>query len=157
MKAYLLYRDRDFNMHREAEWNEPALVQDLELNTLYQTMAQGDAFLYDVIKRVVPVGSAILDEIAYRQTILNDCIIHEATVRQLYAIAIEAIETERKSYYSFFSSSASSVLCGAREMIQQFVGVLKTLRTVADSQTGQYQSEGFAQFFAMIQRELTHE
>ncbi|MFM0210524.1 DNA mismatch repair protein MutS [Paraburkholderia sediminicola] len=157
MKAYLLYRDHDFNMHREAQWNEPALVQDLELNTLYQTMAQGDAFLYDVIKRVVPVSSVILDEIAYRQSILNDCIIHEATVRQLYAIAIEAIETERKSYYSFFSSSASSVLYGAREMIQQFVGVLKTLRTVADSQAGQFQSEGFAQFFSMIQLELTNE
>ncbi|SDF77410.1 MutS domain V [Paraburkholderia phenazinium] len=157
MKAYLLYRDRDFNMRREAEWNEPALVQDLELNTLYQTMAQGDPFLYDVIRRVVPVSSVILDEIIWRQTILDDCIIHEATVRQLYAIAIEAIETERKSYYSFFSSSASSVLYGAREMIQQFVGVLKTLRTVADSQAGQFQSEGFAQFFAMIQRELTDE
>ncbi|CAG4886833.1 MutS-related protein [Paraburkholderia saeva] len=157
MKAYLLYRDRDFNMHREAEWNEPALVQDLGLNTLYQTMAQGDAFLYDVIKRVVPVSSVILDEITYRQTILNDCIIHETTVRQLYAIAIEAIETERKSYYSFFSASASSVLYGAREMIQQFVDVLKALRAVADSQAGQFQSEGFAQFFSMIQRELTDE
>jgi adenosyl cobinamide kinase/adenosyl cobinamide phosphate guanylyltransferase len=157
MKAYLLYRDRDFNMHREAEWNEPALVQDLELNTLYQTMAQGDAFLYDVIKRVVLVSSVDLSDIAYRQAILNDCIHHETTVRRLYAIAIEAIETERKSYYSFFASSASSVLYGAREMIQQFVGVLKTLRTVADSQAGPFQSEGFAQFFSMIQRELTDE
>lgn len=157
MKAYLLYRDRDFNMHREAEWNEPTLVQDLELNTLYQTMAQGDAFLYGVIKRVVPVSSVILNEITYRQRILNDCIVHETAVRQLYALAIEAIETERKSYYGFFSSSASSVLYGAREMILQFVGVLKTLRTLADLQAGRFQSEGFTQFFSMIQRELTDE
>ena len=157
MKAYLLYRDRDFSMHREAEWDEPALVQDLELNTLYQAMAQGDAFLFDVVKRVVPVSCIELDEITYRQAILNDCINHETTVRQLYAIAFEAIETERKSYYSFFSSSASSVLYGAREMIQQFVVVLRTLRTVADAQAGQFQSEGFAQFFSMIQHELTDE
>jgi len=66
MKAYLLYRDRDLDMCQEAVWNEPALVQDLGLNTLYQAMAQGDAFVYDVTKRVVPASSINLDEISYR-------------------------------------------------------------------------------------------
>jgi len=157
MKAYLLYRDRDLDMCQEAVWNEAALVQDLELNALYQAMAQGDAFIYDVIKRVVPVSLINLNEITYRQAILSDCIIFEAVVRQLYAIAIEGIETKRKGYYGVFSGSPSSVLHGARDLIQQFVGVLKKLRDVADTQAAQFQSEGFAQFFSMIRRELTDE
>jgi len=78
-------------------------------------------------------------------------------VRQIYAIAIEGIETKRKCYYGVFSGSPSSVLHGARDLIQQFVGVLKKLRDVADTQAEQFQSEGFAQFFSMIQRELTDE
>lgn len=157
MKAYLLYRDRDQDMCQEAVWNEAALVQDLELNALYQAMAQGDTFVYDVIKRVVPASSIDLNEIAYRQAVLSDCILFEAAVRQLYAIAIEGIETKRKCYYGVFSGSPSSVLHGARDLIQQFVGVLKKLRDVADTQAAQFQSEGFAQFFSMIQRELTDE
>ena len=157
MKAYLLYRDRDLDMCQEAVWNEPALVQDLGLNTLYQAMAQGDAFVYDVTKRVVPASSINLDEISYRQAILSDCIIVEAVVRQIYSIAIEGIETKRKCYYGVFSGSPSSVLHGARDLIQQFVGVLKKLRDVADTQAEQFQSEGFAQFFSMIRRELTDE
>jgi DNA mismatch repair ATPase MutS len=157
MKAYLLYRDHDLDMLHEAVWNEHALVQDLELDTLYQAMALGDAFLYGVIKRVVLMTSVNLDEIAYRQAILRDCISYETVVRELYAIAIEAIETKRNSYYGVFSVSASSVLQGARELIQKFIGVLKKLRNVADMRAGQFQSEGFAQFFSMIQRELTDE
>ena len=78
-------------------------------------------------------------------------------MRQIYAIAIEGIETKRKCYYGVFSGSPSSVLHGARDLIQQFVGVLKKLRDVADTQAEQFQSEGFAQFFSMIQRELTDE
>lgn len=50
MKAYLLYRDRDLDMSQDAAWNEEELVQDLELNTLYQAMAQGDAFVYDLTR-----------------------------------------------------------------------------------------------------------
>jgi MutS domain V len=157
MKAYLLYQERDLDMCQEAVWNEAELVQDLELNTLYQAMAQGDAFVYDVTKRVVPASSIKLDEIIYRQAVLSDCIFFEAVVRQIYAIAIEGIETKRKCYYGVFSGSPSSVLHGARDLIQQFVGVLKKLRDVADTQAAQFQSEGFDQFFSMIQRELTDE
>jgi len=154
MKAHLLYKDRDFNLHCERGWNEEALVRDLGLNTLYQSMASGDAFILEVVKGVVVVSSVEPDEIAWRQVILNDCIINEAVVRQLYAIALEAIEIEKKSYYSFFTASPSSVLHGSRELIQQFVGVLKKLRNLIDLQAANFQSEGFVQFFSMIEREL---
>ena len=154
MKAYLLYKDRDFSLHREPGWNEEALVQDLGLNTLYQSMAHGDAFILEVVKRVVVVSSVEPDEIAWRQAMLSDCILNEDVIRQLYAIALEAIETERKSYYSFFTASPGSVLHGSRKLIQQFIGVLKNLRNLADLQAANFQSEGFAQFFSMSQREF---
>lgn len=155
MKAYLLHCNRDFNMRRASVWNEATLMQDLALETLYRAMAQDDAFLYEVAKQVVPVSSTELDEIRYRQAVLADCIAHEDAVRQLYAIAMEALETERHTFHSIFASSPAMVLHGARELVQAFLGVLHRLRAAADAGAGSFRSEGFRRFFAMIDHELT--
>jgi hypothetical protein len=135
MKAYLLYKDRDFNLHREPGWNEEALVQDLGLNTLYRAMAHGDAFILEVVRRVVVVSSIEPHEIDYRQAILKDSILNEAVIRQLYAIAVEAIETERKNYYSFFTASPSSVLHGVafRERLRWHLYPLQARRRCVDA------------------------
>jgi hypothetical protein len=46
MKAFLMYKDRDFDLKRKLPSNEQALIQDLELNTLFNAMAQGDTFCW---------------------------------------------------------------------------------------------------------------
>jgi hypothetical protein len=75
MKAFLMYRDRDFDagqllwrkeraaLSRRADggailqtllpWNEDALTQDLGLDVLCNAMAAGDEFLFDVAKLAV--------------------------------------------------------------------------------------------------------
>ena len=45
MKAFLLYQDHDFDLQQKLPPNEQALIQDLELNTLFNAMALGDKFL----------------------------------------------------------------------------------------------------------------
>jgi len=45
MKAYLMYRDEDFQLGGDLPWGSDMLIADLELETLFATMAQGDAFL----------------------------------------------------------------------------------------------------------------
>ncbi|CAB3793642.1 DNA mismatch repair protein MutS [Paraburkholderia caffeinitolerans] len=157
MKAYLLHDASDFPWRRDEYWNERTLNQDLELNTLYRAMASGDEYLYDTVRKVVPVGLSDVDEILYRQTVLKDCIEHEPVVRQLYAIAVEALEVERKSFYWAMSASASSVLHSARDLVQAMLGVLGKLRRVADDNVGQFQSAGFCRFYAMVNEELTDE
>ena len=39
MKAFLMYRDRDFDLQEEFPPQEQALMQDLELSTLLDAMA----------------------------------------------------------------------------------------------------------------------
>ena len=53
MKAFLMYRDHDFDLKRKLPSNEQALTQDLELNTLFNAMALGDPFLFEVAKYAV--------------------------------------------------------------------------------------------------------
>lgn len=157
MKAWLLYRCRDFDMRRAPLWNEAALTQDLALETFYHAMAQGDAFLYEVAKQVVPVSSNKIDVIRYRQAVLADCVANEEGVRQLYAIAAEALETERHTFHSIFASSPGMVLHGARELVQGLLGVLHKLRAAADAHAGSFRSESFGRLFVTIEHELTDE
>jgi len=53
MKAFLMYRDRDFDPKVELPANEPFLTQDLELNTLFYAMGRGDKFLYEISRKAV--------------------------------------------------------------------------------------------------------
>ncbi|MGA9778307.1 MAG: MutS-related protein [Limisphaerales bacterium] len=182
MKAHLLYRDRDFDLQQKLPANEPALTQDLELNTLFRAMAGGDEFLFHVAKRTVLSGlENDLATILYRQAILKDCLRNEAAVREIYDIAVEAIETKRTHWLGVFSRYPSGILYEAVKLLQMLMGVLAKLKRVADEagrarsplsavnaegQTSiserrarsdapyQFESEGFKTFFEMLKAEL---
>ncbi len=83
MKAFLMYPDRDLDLEQPLPVNEQALTQDLELDTLFQVMAQGDKFIFDVVRRVVLTGTDDLGVICYRQEILQDCLANAAVVRAI--------------------------------------------------------------------------
>lgn len=153
MKAYLMHRDRDFDLERALPPQAVELTQDLALDTLFDAMALGDAFLRDVARKAVLSSLTDPSEIVYRQQVLGDCEAQPAIVRKMYAIAVEAIERERKIYRSFFQYP-DSVLHRSIEVLEVFVGLLKQLRSLADVHAEQFESEGFVRFFAMLREEL---
>ena len=158
MKAFLMFRDRDFDLECRLPWNEQSLTQDLELETLFHAMALGDKFLFDVAKKAVLSGlDNDLSTILYRQDILRDCLKNPSIVRDMYGIAVSAIEGERKHYWGFSSRYPSSILHGAVDVLQVFVDVLKRLRSVADEHADKFGSEGFTTLFAMLKKELSDE
>ncbi|MHB9842038.1 MutS-related protein [Paraburkholderia terrae] len=157
MKAYLMYPDQDFHLSGELPWGSDTLIADLELKTLFSTMAQGDAFLFDVVRKGVMGSLHDPAQILFRQDVLRDCVANATTVRSLYGIAVEAIEIEKKSYYSIFTKYPAAILSGARSLMETFIAVLVKLRAVADQTSGRFHSEGFTRFFAMIQQELSDE
>ena len=91
MKAFLMYRDRDFDpqqllLQREKEfgyraanpalrleqvlpWNAGALAQDLGLDILFNAMARKDNFLLEVAKVAILSGVMDRETILYRQRI----------------------------------------------------------------------------------------
>jgi hypothetical protein len=156
MKALLMFRDRDFDAKCALPWNEQALRQDLELDTLFGGMARGDKFLFDVAAAAVLRGlENDLDTILYRQNILWDCLRNPAVAKAIYDVAVAAIEGEKGSYWSFFGSKyPGGILHRAIESLQMFVSMLKQLKGIADEHAGKFESKGFQNFFAMLQREL---
>lgn len=155
MKAFLMYRDRDFDLQGALPWNEAALRQDLELDTLFAAMAQDDKFLYEVAKHAVLAGLGMdVDTIRYRQAILQDCLAQPAVIREMYALIVEALTAEKKIYFGYYGRYLSGILSRAVEVMELLVGALQRLRQVADKHTGLFASEGLTRLFAMLQREL---
>lgn len=153
MKAYLLYRDRSFDLAGGHPPGEAALVQDLELTTLFAAMAQSDRWVGEVVPRVVLESTADVDTIRYRQEILKDCVRHAEVVRGVYALAVRTIDAERKIYGAVFHYP-SSTLHRSIQVMEMLIVALKELRETAEEQVSAFQSDGFRTLFGMLVEEL---
>jgi MutS-like protein len=156
MKAFLMHPDEDFDLQRELPLHQAALTHDLELDTLFAAMAGGDQFLYGVAERAILSSLTNPEAISYRQQVLADCLQQPAIIRELYGIVVEAIQRERK-IWGVFMNSPDTILHHSIQVLELFVGILKRLRMIADSQAGRFRSEGFTRFFAMLTTELDDE
>lgn len=155
MKTFLMYSNQDVDLQQALPAHEQVLTQDLELQTLFRAMACGDTFLFDVARKAALSSLTDLDTIRYRQHILQDCLKNSSVVRAIYALAVEAIEGEKKHYLGFLSKYPDAILTRSIEVLHLFVVILKKLRALADEHASTFQSEGFSAFFAMLHKELS--
>ena len=108
MKAFLMERGRAFALEGTLPPNAELLVQDLELELLLQAMAQGDEFVLQVARQALMAGTRDdIPTILYRQAVLKDCLEHPALVKELYAIAVEAIAREGDWRSALFDGSSA--------------------------------------------------
>ncbi|KPL77264.1 DNA mismatch repair protein MutS [Ornatilinea apprima] len=154
MKAFLMFRDQDFGPHCPLPLQAKALVQDLELKTLFDAMAQGDNFVFDIARTSILSGTEDIDTILYRQDILKDCLKYPSVIREIYQLPIEAKTNKQKGWLGIYGHYPTAILSGSHEFIKMLFELLKRLRGIADDNAALFESEGFKRFFAMIQQEL---
>ena len=154
MKVFLMHRDRDFDAEQALPPQADALVQDLELNTLFNAMAGGDKFLFDMARRTIFSGCDDLATIRYRQDVLRDCLNNPAVIRDIYQILLDVIEKKRHRWMGIYGRTPSGILGSSVEMVDMYVDMLKKLRQLADDNAHRFESEGFTRFFAMLDAEL---
>lgn len=178
MKVQLMHRDKDFALYQPSPWNRfgrrqevdrdaflqavlwnaPALTQDLELNTLLRAMSGADEFLFEVAQQALLSGLRNdLDTILYRQAILRDCLRSPVVVRGLYDLMTAVAEETRRQWWSLSGSYPGSMLYGSVDLMESFLGVLRKLRSVAEENDSNFESEGFRSLFAMLRKELSEE
>jgi DNA mismatch repair ATPase MutS len=158
MKTFLMYKDRDFDLKQKPPANEQALTKDLELDTLLNAMARGDELLFEVSKSAMLSGiKNDLNTISYRQSVLKDCLRNPALVRDIYTLAVAAIEKEKENRWGILSDYPSAILHRSIDVLQMFVTMLRRLRGIAEDHADKFRSEGFTTFFAMLKRELGDE
>lgn len=158
MKALLMHRDRDFDPEQALPWNERALTQDLELDTLLRTMAGRDDFVFDVARKAVLSGLRNdVDTIRYRQEILKDGLNSPSVVRELYDLVVEAVESTKREWWGIASRYPSSILWSSIRVLEMLMSRLRKLRGIAEEHAGRFESEGFTALFAMLGKELSDE
>jgi hypothetical protein len=152
------YQSRDFDLHAGLPWNESALVQDLELDTLFSAMAGDDDCIFEVSRKIVLTGvRGDPDTIRYRQEILRDCLNHPDVIRELYTLAVAAVAKEKKHYLGTLTRYPDYVLRWSIELLDRLLGSVKKLRWLADTNADKFASEGWREFFATVQAELSDE
>jgi hypothetical protein len=121
-------------------------------------MAAGDPLIHDVSKVAVlsSVQSAV-EEIVYRQHVMTDALHRPTVLRDIYKLAGEAIEREKKSYFGLFRDSPETLLNRSIEVMTMFVEVLRKLRQIAEQAEPDFRSHGFRTLFAMLRRELSED
>jgi DNA mismatch repair ATPase MutS len=178
MKVLLMHRDKDFVLYQPSSWNRygrrqevdrdailqavlwnaPALAQDLELNTLLRAMAGADEFVFEVAQQALFSGLGNdLDSILYRQAILRDCLRSPVVVRGLYDLMTAVAEETRRRWWSLSGSHPGSMLYGSVDLMEVFLRLLWKLRSVAEENDSNFESEGFRSLFAMLRKELSEE
>jgi hypothetical protein len=159
MKAYLLYRAQDFDFGADLPAAHEDLIQDLELATLLQAMADGDKFLYQVSAKILLTCLYDPEAIRYRQQVLADCLAQAEVIREMYDVAVSA-ETDRRQVWGGYGGTyqnPSSNLSGAVNHLEAYVARLRQLRQLADEHGGKFRSDGLRALFATLQRELGDE
>ena len=158
MKALLMHRARDFDLQQELPDNEDILRQDLELETLFNAMASGDELLFDVARKAVLTGfDNDVDTILHRQAILTDCLNNPQVARELYALAVEAIESRKRHWLGVFGNYPGATLANAVSTLQMFMGILKKLRDIIQQNENRFDSDGFRALSVTVQEELSDE
>lgn len=159
MKVYLMYKDRDCDLEQNIPWNGTDLIQDLLLAPVLEAMAGKDELLYQVAQSALlsSLNNGI-DEILYRHAVLQDCLQNPAVIKRLYKLAVSVIGEKKVSHWTTgVTHSSRSLLLRAVETLKIFLGMLKTLKSIADEDAGKFQSDGFNAFFLRIKQEITAE
>jgi hypothetical protein len=152
MKVFLAHLDRDLDLEADLPANASDLSQDLGLDIVLRAMAGGDKFLFEVAKATVFASLHDPVAIRYRQDVLADCLAQRVVIRQLYALAVDAIEQERRLWGT--SSIPDSLLRRSVDALGLFVPSLKQLRAIAEEHAPAFGSRGFARLFREIASEL---
>jgi MutS domain V len=154
MKAHLLYADCDFDFSAELPRSSADLIQDLELGTVLEAMAAGDKFRYEMSAKVLLTSLNDPTVIRYRQDVLADCIEHPDVMREMYHIAVAALEEKRRKWGFLSAQFPASILSGAINQLEVLIVRLRDLRQLADDHIATFRSEGLVTLLRTLQREL---
>jgi len=152
MRPGLLFSDRDLDLDA-LPVPDPTLVADLGLERVFDAMTRGDRLLDDVVRRVVPSPLSRTDAIRYRQATITDALAYPDVIRELYAIAVGAIDGERRVWGGKMRN-AELVLDRAAEVIGLFLASFRSMRRIEAEHASAFTSPGFVAFFELIKTQL---
>ena len=157
MIVQLLYKDHNFDFSQEISPHFLTLIDDLELERIFQLMADQDERILDSVKKVMSCSVTDPETILYRQEILKDCIENKEVIFQLYRLLSDALECRKKTVWWSFSSNASTRFSGAVDILQVYHRYLSELADMAYKNKSHFHSKGLSRLFEEITQELNED
>jgi hypothetical protein len=154
MKVLLMNPEQDFDIEAALPANTDELVQDLELGVIIRAAARGDDLVREAFSHALLCGGEEAGTIAFRQEVLADCRAAPGLIRELYALAGEALEAEKHSLRPWNRDEPSAVANSSVNTLELAAGFLERLRSLVDELAPAFKSPGFRRCFAMIADEL---
>ncbi len=124
-------KGRDLGVLRQADCRSPAasahkdLIRDLNLDTVFHTMADGDDYLFETVRQLVPELLSNAEAIRYRQEVLKDALRNASVVKTLYRFASDAVEGA--IVYRDANQPGYAQMVPMSEKLQHAVGLLDFL------------------------------
>ena len=113
MKAYLMFKDKNFTLSNEGMYNHEVTLGDIEIETILRNVGDKDLLMINVLKSALANPLTNIDEILYRQAVLKDSIEHPEVVRELYKICIDTATKIKKYWFGSGSGSFTGAGAGA--------------------------------------------
>lgn len=124
MKPFLLFEQYDDHLHKKIS-NENDLMEDLNLQIIFDAMAGEDSFLSNTAKSVVLNSLTDIGTIIYRQNVLKDCLNNRSAINEIYDIATATLE--EAAYYREFTKPHYAKVVSAAVKVADSAGLLEIL------------------------------
>ena len=72
MKAYLMFKDKNFVLDDNGMYNSIVTLDDLEIESVLKYASDSDELIHNVLKKSLANPLLDLEEIKYRQEVLKD-------------------------------------------------------------------------------------
>ena len=131
-----------------------SVIADLELETVIGAMAGRDALLAEVARDVLLAAPGDPTSVTYRQDVLRDALAEEAVVRELYHLAIETQENERRRVRGYGLRSPGAIVHRSVAALVVYLALFRRLRAIAAAHAARFSSDGFRRFFETVEAEL---
>ncbi len=159
MNSYLLYKNKNFDWDKQIPEHILTAFNDLEMDTIFNTMARDDIKIYESVRAVMAQMLTEPNEIEYRQAVLQDSINNPWIFENIQEI-LRHIEEEKERLnrqYGILKDFPSSMLSISISMIELFIRELRNLKSIISSRSYRFRSEGFLKLFRQIETELNEE
>ena len=121
MKAYLMFKDKNFVLDDNGMYNSIVTLDDLEIESVLKYASDSDALIHNVLKKSLASPLLDLEEIEYRQEVLKDSLDNPEIVRDLYQICVDTLNKifEQENFVNKKSNKENLIVVTTIEALMQ--------------------------------------
>ncbi len=154
LHPFLMFPDRDLDLEAAPPWKVDNILQDLELNTILDSMGRDDKELREICKKCLMESLHTVEEIVYRQNVLKDALKNSDVVRTLLSLLLDASKKVKERMFWFTRSNPSLAMRESIAIMRIYLDTFASVKAIASEKHGDFDSEGFKNLFHLFRNEL---